>query len=873
MLHTNTVDFKLATHDEYLAHLAYRLSVTTYDILIFDYDTPSLHTIAYCSKLGVSLFDYPYTLDIMTSVYLQNSLQTRRLFGQDIDMYNSMHLFDLAVKYADKMGYNLINVGASTRDVLMHPSVMHYGDKKFRMIGEKSNPFRKSTPIHYVHSELDVSVYPDDLNLFNGLDIMCAIIELREWNYSFGVTNDPLSLGAIYLQRLGDVQLKGNRSVENLYGYGLYDNTRRRLVMAPSGSGKTTYVRRQGFPCIDLDTIIKWPKMLRWWEDEGESKRMHDIIINTITEWLSVEGPEIGFYAVEEELLPFVDVFVAINDDELMRNLDSRKGGFQPGIESFDWIVESRNKILQSYEGDVASNFDDIYDILFPSFDVDFMFYPTYTDPYSDELKECRYNFFVHRDFVDFGLHFKVDGVWYTFVDLYPDPVITVPNQRLSRELHHISRFVKENGTFPNLKGFEYQDLLSTYFHDVPRLGVLTYSESNFNVDVVIKAVEGYLDMNNDGSVYVTPCEGGMLLADYDSTSDQLLDLYHVSKNKHICKIKPIDEYIDFKVSDDHYMFSSFFLSRDSTSTLVYNKFMRDCNVCNKYVFNYPNTSILQAYKISNEITVDGEYFTKGKRRNKHADQWKILSELGARKSTVSNWMAHLAEDVFLNCAIPFSTSSATTGLWTLYFNSPTRKKFLSNLSAVSDKQKKFSNILRRVHFNPKNELFKFRMQAVAQYASREFPCVRKTLNSRDRYAVIYFRVREDIKYYYLAVSGHLMGMIIGFCVSNLDLDTYLDDIEYNIKGLNEIGKDHHLETNNGLWHVYADHYFAYKAALLWMDHNRIYYDSRILRKKVLLRLQHFAKKYRGQYNPASFTGFKRAFDMKTASPLKYFPI
>lgn len=130
----------------------------------------------------------------------------------------------------------------------------------------------------------------------------------------------------------------------------------RKLIVAPSGSGKTTFVKEMGKDkFVDLDTIIPWPTTWHWWTDPIINPVQQRVIASAIGTWL--RGPrdgKIGFYAddVSDKLRP--DAYVVIPREQLEKQLASRDPSLgQPTELSTDsnWfaIKENPRKMALSF--------------------------------------------------------------------------------------------------------------------------------------------------------------------------------------------------------------------------------------------------------------------------------------------------------------------------------------------------------------------------------------------------------------------------------------------------------------------------------------------------------------------------------------------
>jgi uridine kinase len=124
------------------------------------------------------------------------------------------------------------------------------------------------------------------------------------------------------------------------------EKPKRRFIVAPSGSGKTTIVSlTKG--TIDADTIFKWPKKDRWWEDQALAKETNLNNKAILEEWLQGERDgKVILYADTLGVKP--DFFVSIPDYNLKQHLMNERKG-QPGIKDFQDIKEGEKREIAKF--------------------------------------------------------------------------------------------------------------------------------------------------------------------------------------------------------------------------------------------------------------------------------------------------------------------------------------------------------------------------------------------------------------------------------------------------------------------------------------------------------------------------------------------
>jgi len=126
------------------------------------------------------------------------------------------------------------------------------------------------------------------------------------------------------------------------------DNSRK-FIVAPSGSGKTTYIRTtlnlKGV-VIDADSLFEWPDVTRWWENAELAKKVNDNNFSILRAWLDGEPDgKIALYAdtFSGRLRPYAAVFVP--EDILFSNLMTSRIGQPSGPEdAARGVANSRRK-------------------------------------------------------------------------------------------------------------------------------------------------------------------------------------------------------------------------------------------------------------------------------------------------------------------------------------------------------------------------------------------------------------------------------------------------------------------------------------------------------------------------------------------------
>jgi len=127
-----------------------------------------------------------------------------------------------------------------------------------------------------------------------------------------------------------------------------YDRYPRRFIVAPSGSGKTFYIKSHVWGpsetrFVDADTIFKFPSKNRWWEDSTLAREVDTNNSHILREWLlQKEDGSIIFYSDELGFKP--DAYVIIPEKVLHANLSTNRPG-QPGLSDFVRLVDSQKRI------------------------------------------------------------------------------------------------------------------------------------------------------------------------------------------------------------------------------------------------------------------------------------------------------------------------------------------------------------------------------------------------------------------------------------------------------------------------------------------------------------------------------------------------
>lgn len=141
----------------------------------------------------------------------------------------------------------------------------------------------------------------------------------------------------------------------------------RKLVLAPSGTGKSFLVSKYGKPFVDLDTIIDWPDSTRfpkWWENPPLSELVHEQLKERFKHWLDQPGEEIGLYADSLDGFLKPDAVVTIDRSTLLEHLMSRdeeKGkGVQPGKDDLDRLMKGMDELANEFPNRVFNGFDEL---------------------------------------------------------------------------------------------------------------------------------------------------------------------------------------------------------------------------------------------------------------------------------------------------------------------------------------------------------------------------------------------------------------------------------------------------------------------------------------------------------------------------------
>jgi hypothetical protein len=128
----------------------------------------------------------------------------------------------------------------------------------------------------------------------------------------------------------------------------------RKLVLAPSGTGKSTLVKVYGPKFVDMDQIMDWPDNVavpQWWTDSKLSELVNGELSTRINEWLKRDGSEIGLYAdtLGGKLKPNAVVYP--DKESLSSNLEQRDRdqgvGLQPGKAEADRILTDAKELLE----------------------------------------------------------------------------------------------------------------------------------------------------------------------------------------------------------------------------------------------------------------------------------------------------------------------------------------------------------------------------------------------------------------------------------------------------------------------------------------------------------------------------------------------
>jgi hypothetical protein len=152
---------------------------------------------------------------------------------------------------------------------------------------------------------------------------------------------------------LSVAELENQLITSGRYTYRFRDSNRRHLLVAPTGSGKTTYVRLSEHDLfVDLDSIFEWPKGdAPWWEDPDTAEAVNRRNGDILEQWLNAKlDGRIGFYADDFNGRFKASAYVLIPEADHARNLRNARPG-QPGIEGLSG-ARSVN-----YPGPVFSNF------------------------------------------------------------------------------------------------------------------------------------------------------------------------------------------------------------------------------------------------------------------------------------------------------------------------------------------------------------------------------------------------------------------------------------------------------------------------------------------------------------------------------------
>jgi hypothetical protein len=126
----------------------------------------------------------------------------------------------------------------------------------------------------------------------------------------------------------------------------------RTFLVAPSGSGKTTWAKENP-RYVDLDTIFEWPDVSHWWKDPALAEKVNSNNRNILEKWLSQPGNEIGMYA--EDLGLGADYYVLVPEGEHRKRMASKDRPDQPS--DFSEVVHGRKVIS---EKDYYDDFDQL---------------------------------------------------------------------------------------------------------------------------------------------------------------------------------------------------------------------------------------------------------------------------------------------------------------------------------------------------------------------------------------------------------------------------------------------------------------------------------------------------------------------------------
>jgi 23S rRNA U2552 (ribose-2'-O)-methylase RlmE/FtsJ len=140
--------------------------------------------------------------------------------------------------------------------------------------------------------------------------------------------------------------------------YPISSHVRGMLVLAPSGSGKSMFVKAMDNDLyVDLDDIISWPDDPTWWEDDDLNEKQQWLIALTVEDWLFDNPEKIGFYADDADghLRGLVDAYVLIDETRHIANLTDRDR--RPNIQDWGRIKRMRDEVSHEV---IFNNFDQL---------------------------------------------------------------------------------------------------------------------------------------------------------------------------------------------------------------------------------------------------------------------------------------------------------------------------------------------------------------------------------------------------------------------------------------------------------------------------------------------------------------------------------
>lgn len=154
------------------------------------------------------------------------------------------------------------------------------------------------------------------------------------------------------------------------------------LILAPSGSGKSHYVKSpeakgRGNKIVDGDKLVTWPKQHRWWEKPKLKERVHESTTSEIAKYIRENPDHVVLWNGDVSLLvrkvrgPIIAVLPG--DKELERNARARtetqrklgKLGVQPN--TLKELIGGRNRLkalTQVYHIPTARDFQTAIEIL-----------------------------------------------------------------------------------------------------------------------------------------------------------------------------------------------------------------------------------------------------------------------------------------------------------------------------------------------------------------------------------------------------------------------------------------------------------------------------------------------------------------------------